>query len=157
MVMKDATNGGRRGGAAKSAPDGRQPQRDEQGRLTRAGDLLGVVLAGFVIGVLALVLFDGLMAVGGWGRFGRISGWPAVLLPVWTFIEEFRAWRGVTARVAVALVGGALSLALGLLAAGLTGGLPPLASTGLGALVITVAYAVIWFYGIRWLSGQARR
>ena len=45
---------------------------------------------------------------------------------------------------------------LGLVVAGLSTGLSPLVSGGLGALVAAVIYAFIWFVGIRWLTGQQR-
>jgi hypothetical protein len=131
------------------------PRRDAQGRLVRASDLLGLTLAGFAVGIVALVLFDGVFALLGFGDFGRANGWLAVILPGWLFVEDFRAWRYGPARVVAALVAAATGVALGLLAAGLAGGLPALASGGTGALVASVAYALIWFYGVRWLSHRA--
>jgi hypothetical protein len=144
-------------GAGEEQPSSgaeRGVRRDAQGRFARVGDLLGTALAGLVIGVLALLLFDVLLSIIGWGRFGQVSGWPAAVLPVWFFIEDFRAWRGTTSRLVAAGVAAAVALALGLLAAGLTAGLPPLASSGLGVLVGTVGYALIWFYGVRWLDAR---
>ena len=128
------------------------PRRDADGRIVGLTDLLGVVLAGVVVGVLALVLFDGVFAVLGLGEFGRANGWLAVILPAWVFVEEFRAWGPAPARVAAALVAAAVGIAGGLLAAGVTAGLPALASGALAATVFAVAYALIWFFGVRWLA-----
>ncbi|HEY2950121.1 MAG TPA: hypothetical protein VGJ53_17270 [Micromonosporaceae bacterium] len=130
-------------------------RRDAQGRLIRAVDLLGLTLGGFVVGIMALVLFDGAFALLGFGDFGRANGWLAVILPGWLFVEDFRAWRYGPARVVAALVAAGVGVGLGLVAAGLAGGLPALVSGGTGALVASVAYALIWFYGVRWLSHRA--
>ncbi|HEY8532614.1 MAG TPA: hypothetical protein VIL44_01900 [Micromonospora sp.] len=128
------------------------PRRDAHGRMIALPDLLGVAVAGWVIGVLALVLFDGGLALLGAGEFGRANGWLAVILPVWLFIDEFRAWRGGTHRVLVALVAAGVAITSGLLAAGLTAAWPPLASGAVAAAVFTVGYALIWFHGVRWLA-----
>jgi hypothetical protein len=130
-------------------------RRDAQGRLIRAVDLLGLTLGEFVVGIMALVLFDGAFALLGFGDFGRANGWLAVILPGWLFVEDFRAWRYGPARVVAALVAAGVGVGLGLVAAGLAGGLPALVSGGTGALVASVAYALIWFYGVRWLSHRA--
>ncbi|MGR6316689.1 hypothetical protein Q2K19_09585 [Micromonospora soli] len=128
------------------------PRRDAEGRVATLGDLLGVSLAGLVIGVLALVLFEWAFATLGAGGFGRTNGWLAVILPVWLFWDDFRAWEFGAARVLAALAGLALGVLAGLLAAGLTAGLPPLLSGALAAAVFTVVYAVVWFPGVRWLA-----
>jgi len=52
--------------------------------------------------------------------------------------------------VAVALV----AIGLGLVAAGLVSGLPPMASGGVGATVAVLTYAPLWFLGIRWRTGD---
>ncbi|MGW5672332.1 hypothetical protein [Micromonospora sp. NPDC003776] len=128
------------------------PRRDAQGRILTLGDLLGVSLAGLVIGVLALVLFEWAFATMGAGGFGRTNGWLAVILPVWLFWDDFRAWEFGAARVVAALAGIALGVLAGLLAAGLAAGLPPLVSGALAAAVFTVVYAVVWFPGVHWLA-----
>ena len=133
-------------------PQSTFPRRDDEGRITGLGDLVGITLAGLVVGVLALVLFDWAFAALGLGAFGRANGWLAVILPVWLFVEEFRAWTGGPARVASALVAVAVGVVAGLLAAGLTTALPSLWSGALAAAVFALAYAVIWFYGVRWLA-----
>ncbi|MEJ3748388.1 hypothetical protein WEI85_34525 [Actinomycetes bacterium KLBMP 9797] len=128
------------------------PRRDADGRLIAITDLLGLALAGLVIGVLAVVLFDGVFALIGLGEFGRASGWLAVILPVWIFVEEFRAWAGGPARIAAALVGAALGLTLGLLVAGVISAAGPLWSGAGAAAAFTFGYALVWFYGVRWLA-----
>lgn len=135
--------------------DGRgYPHRDEQGRLVGLVDLLGIALAGLVLGVAALLLVEGVLALVGVGRFGQANGWLAAILPVWLFAEEFRAWRGVPGRLACGLVGAAVAIALGALAQGLLQDLPPAVTGAVGAAVAVLGYALIWFYGIRWLGGR---
>ncbi|MDM4722053.1 hypothetical protein QTQ03_21590 [Micromonospora sp. WMMA1363] len=128
------------------------PRRDAEGRIRTLGDLLGVSLAGLVIGVLAVVLFDFAFASFGAGEFGQANGWLAVILPAWLYWEDFRAWEFGAARVVAALAAGAAGVTAGLVAAGLAAGLPPLLSGGLGAAGFTLAYAVVWFPGVRWLA-----
>ncbi|MDG4790581.1 hypothetical protein O7626_32500 [Micromonospora sp. WMMD1102] len=130
------------------------PRRDDQGRIMVLADLLGVALVGVVVGMLALLVFDFGFSLLGLGEFGRASGWLALVLPAWIFVEEFRAWRFGPARVAAALVAAAVGIAAGLLAAGLAASTPPLVSGGLGAAVFAIAYALVWFVGVRWLAGR---
>ncbi|MET8249871.1 hypothetical protein [Micromonospora sp. NPDC005197] len=128
------------------------PRRDAEGRVRTLGDLLGVCLAGVVIGVLALVLFEWAFASFGAGDFGHTNGWLAVILPAWLFWDDFRAWDFGAARVVAAFVALAVAVLVGLLVAGLAAGFPPLLSGALGALAFTVAYALVWFRGVRWLA-----
>ncbi|MEW2383744.1 hypothetical protein AB0873_16895 [Micromonospora sp. NPDC047707] len=128
------------------------PRRDADGRILTLGDLLGVSLAGLVVGLLAVVLFDWAFALFGAGEFGRANGWLAVILPVWLYWEDFRAWEFGAARIVTALAAGAVAVTAGLVVAGLAAGLPPLLSGALGAAAFTVAYAVVWFPGVRWLA-----
>ncbi|GIJ26559.1 hypothetical protein Vqi01_17210 [Micromonospora qiuiae] len=127
------------------------PRRDADGRIRALGDLLGVGLAGVVIGLLVLVLFDAVFASFGAGDVGQANGWLAVILPAWLFLEDFRAWEFGAARVVAALVALAVAGVSGLALAGLTAGLPPLLSGGVAAATFTVVYAMIWFPGVRWL------
>ncbi|MGK5522729.1 hypothetical protein ACSNN9_25690 [Micromonospora sp. URMC 107] len=119
------------------------PRRDAEGRILTLGDLLGVSLAGLVIGVLAVVLFDWAFALIGSGDFGRSNGWLAIILPAWLFWDDFRAWEFGAAAVGVVA---------GLVVAGLAAGLPSLLSGGLGAATFTLGYAVVWFHGVHWLA-----
>jgi hypothetical protein len=131
----------------------RFPRRDEHGRTAGIADLLALTIAALLTTGAVLVVIDGVSALLGWGSFGGSSGWLALVLPAWLFIlEEFRAWRGVHGRFVVAISGGLVALALGLGAANLAADLPPLLSGGAGAAVASVAYALYWFHGIRWLA-----
>jgi hypothetical protein len=100
---------------------------------------------------------DGRLAtVGGGSRFGSGSGWLIVILPIWAFVEEFRSARHGAARVLVALVAAGLGVLAGLVAAGLAAtAAPALVSGGVGAVVFSVVYAVVWFYGLRWVAHRA--
>ncbi|MET8039621.1 hypothetical protein ABZU25_02005 [Micromonospora sp. NPDC005215] len=135
-----------------SEQQGGFPRRDAEGRVRTLGDLLGVCLAGLVIGALALVLFDWAFASIGAGDFGHTNGWLAVILPAWLFWDDFRAWEFGAARVVAAVVAAAVGVVVGLLIAGLGAGLPTLLSGTLAAGAFTVAYAMIWFPGVRWLT-----
>ena len=128
------------------------PRRDEHGRIERVVELLGMVLAGIVLGVAILLIIDGIAALLSSATFGRANGWLAVVLPVWLFVEEVRAWRGVRWRYLVALVAIAVAALVGLVAAGTASFLPPLASGAVGATFAAVSYALLWFYGIRRFS-----
>ncbi|KIR64662.1 hypothetical protein [Micromonospora haikouensis] len=128
------------------------PRRDVEGRIVALGDLLGISLAGLVIGLLALLLFDWGFATVGAGDFGRANGWLAIILPAWLYWEDFRAWEFGAARVVAALVAAGLAVVGGLVVAGLADGLPPLLGGGLGAAAFTVVYAVVWFTGVHWLA-----
>lgn len=142
---------------APGASGGRFPRRDEHGRAAGLADLLLLTAAALVTTAAVVLAIDGVSTLLGWGEFGSSSGWLALVLPAWLFIlEEFRAWRGVPGRFAVAISGALVALALGLGAAGLAGALPPLVSGGVGAAAASLAYALYWFYGIRWLARRGR-
>jgi hypothetical protein len=129
--------------------------RNKQGRLVGLGHLLGFALAGFVIGLAALLVVDAVLAWLDVSRFGRANGWLAVVLPVWLLVDEFRAWRGQPGRFTPAFVGALVALALGSIATGLASRLPPLASGAIGAAVAVLAYSLVWFYGIRWAGRRS--
>ena len=128
------------------------PRRDAEGRVLTLGDLLGVSLAGWVIGVLALVLFDWAFASIGAGEFGRTNGWLAVILPAWLYWDDFRAWEFGAARVVAALVAAVVAGVGGQLDAAVAAGLEPLLTGGVAALAFTLVYAVLWFHGVHWLA-----
>ena len=89
----------------------------------------------------------------GAGDFGGANGWLAVILPVWLFWDDFRAWEYGAARVVAALVGGGARR--GLRAAGRRPGARGCrrwSAGALGAAVFTVVYAAVWFPGVRWLA-----
>lgn len=130
----------------------RFPRRDEDGRVVGLADLLALTAAGLITCFVVVLLVDATGAAVGWGEFGQASGWLALILPAWLFIiEELRAWRAVRARLLVVVSGGLVAMAVGMLLAGVAPG-PPLISSGVGAAAAALAYAVYWFYGIRWLA-----
>jgi hypothetical protein len=131
------------------------PRRDADGRVVRLPELLVSIIAGVVLGGVALLIIDGLSALAGLGRFGQLSGWLAGILPVWLFVEEFRAWRVVVARVGMALLCGMLALVIGVAGAILAAAvLPPLGSGAVGVTVSAVLYGTLWYVGIRWSANR---
>ena len=131
----------------------RRPRRDADGRLASIGDLLGVALAGLVSGIVLLLAFEAVMSLVRLSTFGNASGWLALILPVWLFVEEFRAAGYGAYRVVVALLGAGFGVAVGMTLAGFASAtFPPLASGAAGAAGFTIVYSLIWFYGLRWLS-----
>jgi hypothetical protein len=134
----------------------RRPRRDADGRLVTVGDLLGVALAGWVTGIVVLLLFEGVMSLARAFDFGSSSGWLALILPVWLFTEEFRAAGYGAYRIVVAALAAGFGIAVGMTLAGLAAAsFPPLVSGAVGALGLTVVYCLVWFYGLRWLSHRA--
>ncbi|WP_433723872.1 hypothetical protein ACQP2Y_01540 [Actinoplanes sp. CA-051413] len=134
----------------------RRPRRDADGRLVTVGDLLGVALAGWVTGIVVLLLFEGVMSLARAFDFGSSSGWLALILPVWLFTEEFRAAGYGAYRIVVAALAAGFGVAVGMTLAGLAAAtFPPLVSGAVGALGLTVVYCLVWFYGLRWLSHRA--
>ena len=134
----------------------RRPRRDPNGRLATLGDLLGAAFAGLVIGVVLLLIFEALLSLTRVSEFGDTSGWLALVLPVWLFIEEFRAEAYGASRVVVAMLAAGFGVAGGMTVAGLAAAeFPSLVSGLAGAAASTVVYCVVWFYGLRWLSHRA--
>jgi ABC-type phosphate transport system permease subunit len=134
------------------------PRRDRDGRVLRLTELLASVAAGLVLGLVVLVVVDGLTAVFGFGRFGEISGWLAGVLPVWLFVEEYKAWRAVPTRIVLALVAVVFATPMALAAAAAVQNvLPPLGSGTVGIALGALVYAVLWYVGIRRLAERAER
>jgi hypothetical protein len=133
------------------APRPNRPRRDADGRIATAGDLLGAAIAGLVAGMAVVLVLEAVLALVRLSSFGETSGWLVTVLPVWLFTEEFRAARFGAPRVIVALLAGGFGVAAGMTAAGLASMFPPLVSGAVGAATLTVVYALIWFYGLRWL------
>ena len=133
-----------------------RPRRDANGRLATARDLLGTALAGLVAGVLVLLVFEAILSLTRVSRFGETSGWLALILPVWLFVEEFRAEGFGAPRVVVAILGAGFGVAAGMSVAGLAAAIFPALVSGLAAATAgTVVYGLIWFYGLRWLDHRA--
>ncbi len=130
------------------------PRRDANGRIASLGEMLGGVLGNLVLGAIVLAIIDGIVTLAGAGTFGRISGWLAGILMVLMFVDEFRAWRIGSVRIAVAFVGGGFGVLAGVLAS-IRVGLPNHLFTGLvGVTIAGAIYALIWFYGIRELADR---
>jgi hypothetical protein len=130
------------------------PPRDAQGRIANLPEIVGGVLFGVVLCVIVLVVIDGAFSLLGIGKFGTISGWLAGILTIWMFVEEFRAWKGVPARLAVALIAAAIGLILGVLLSSQLGSMPAVFNGSLSVTVAGLVYAVIWFFGIRYLASR---
>src|SRR5262245_9017680 len=130
------------------------PRRDAEGRVRNLTELLVAAVGGTVVGLAVLAAIDAILALIRLSHFGDASGWLAAILPGLLFFDDLRAWRGYGVRFLVAIVGAAVAIGLGLIAAALAGGLRPMFSGGLGALVAAAVYAPVWFVGIRWLTGH---
>jgi hypothetical protein len=130
------------------------PPRDGNGRVGTLANMVGGVIFGIVICMIVLVVIDGLFTLMGVGKFGTISGWLAGILPVWMFIEDFRAWKGVPARIAVALIAGALGLIAGIALSSTLTSLRPAFDGSISVAVTCLIYAVLWFFGIRYLASR---
>lgn len=144
--MSETSSAGGTGSAGRD-----RPRRDADGRLATIGDLLGVALAGLVCGIVALLIFEAVTSLARLSDFGDANGWFALVLPAWLFADDFRSAPYGPSRVVVALLGAGFGLAVGLTAAGLAAVFPPLVSGMIGAAALTLVYAPIWFYGLRWL------
>lgn len=132
------------------------PRRDADGRLATVGDLLGVVLAGLLVGLAVLLVFEAVMSVLRLSRFGDASGWLAIILPAWIFVEEFRAAGYGGRRIVVAVLAAGFGVGVGMTVAGLASqSFPPLVSGAAGAAGLSVCYALVWFYGLRSLRDRA--
>jgi hypothetical protein len=133
-----------------------RPRRDANGRLATFGDLTGTVLAGLVTGVVLVLILEAVLSVTRVSHFGATNGWLAVILPVWLFLEEFRAEAHRGARVVVALLATGFAVSAGLSFAGLAAtDFPQLVSGFVGATVFAAVYCLVWFYGLRWLAHRA--
>ena len=133
------------------------PRRDARGRIQGFAELLGAALVWLLVGLAVLVAIDGLVSLLGDGRFGRTSGWISGILVVWLYVEEYRAWRPIKLRPAIAAVGGAIGLLAGLIVSGLATTLPAIVTGTVAVAVASGVYGTIWFYGVRRVAaGQYR-
>ncbi|MFI1994673.1 hypothetical protein [Actinoplanes sp. NPDC020271] len=130
--------------------------RRNPGPVATVGDLLGAAFAGLVVGIAVVLVLEGILAVTGVARFGQTNGWLIVILPVWLFVEQFRAEGFGAERVLAAVLGIGFGTAAGLTIAGLVAPYtPPLVSGGAGAVTATIVYCFVWFYGLRWLRQRS--
>src|SRR4051812_28984662 len=96
------------------------PRRDADGRFATIVDLLGVVLAGLVVGVVILLAFEAAVVLLQLDTFGHASGWLVIILPVWVFVEEFRAAAPAGAlRWLIAALAAGFGVTAGMIGAGL--------------------------------------
>jgi hypothetical protein len=137
---------------AEMSPTLTFPRRDAAGRVLSLAELVAASALGVLVGLAALALIDGIIALLGFGDFGDASGWLTLILPALVFFDDLRAWSGHGVRFLVAVVAAGVGIGLGLIAAGLVSGLPPMLGGSVGAVVAAVVYAVVWFVGIRWLT-----
>lgn len=143
---------------SQSSPPASWPRRDAEGRIREFMEFMAFVLLSLVIGVVMLLVIDGVLALLSFGVFGGISGWICGLLAAFVFVEDFRAWRSsepVWARWTTFAVAALLGLVVSM---GLLSLLPvwwmPLFN---GALAVTVGclfYVTLWYFGIRVLTGE---
>jgi hypothetical protein len=129
------------------------PRRDADGRIAQLPDMLGGVFFYMVVGTIVLVAIDGIVSLLNIGPFGHVSGWLAGILLVFMFVEDFRSWKGAPLRIAVAFVGAAL----GVLAGSALGPHIDLPAVFAGAISVAVAgliYALVWFFGIRFVVSR---
>jgi hypothetical protein len=130
------------------------PRRDDHGRVISLRELLIAVVVGAIVGLAALAVIDGVFSLIGLGTFGGASGWLAVLLPLFLFVDDFRAWRaGGWRRLIAVLVAAGIGTPAGLTAAWVAADLPPIISGAVGAAVLCLIYAFVWFVWIRWVAG----
>lgn len=128
------------------------PRKDEEGRVQYLPDLLGVAALFAVVNGIGLLLIDGLLAVLGLATFGRSSGWLVVILPAFLYFEDFRAWKAYRLRWLAAPVAVLVGIVAGMFGAGLVPVDVPLLTGAVGAFVAVLAYALVWWVGIRLLT-----
>ncbi len=131
------------------------PRRDAHGRVVSLPQLVAVACAYTAVNALGLVAIDALVTLMGSTSFGDSSGWLVMILPALLYFDDFRGWKAYPIRFLAAVVALLVAVAVGLLVAGAASGLPPLLSGGLGGLVAVLAYAPVWFVGIRLLTGDS--
>jgi hypothetical protein len=140
--------------AEETRPTLKFPHRDENGRVDTLLDLLvGVVM--WLLAALVLLLVVELIAWALGSGFGETSGWLAGALAVLMFAEEYRAWRPVPGRAPLALLGVLVGGTMGVATTGLINALPHLVSGFVGVAVATLAYAILWYFGVRWLARRS--
>ena len=134
----------------------RRPRRDPSGRLATIGDLVGTALAGLVTGAVLLLAVETIVSLTRVAEFGGISGWLALILPLWLFTEEFRAAGSGPYRTVVAVLAAGFGVATGLSVASVAAPMLPSLGSGIaGAATCMIVYCLLWFYGLQVLSHRA--
>ncbi|AEV81319.1 hypothetical protein ACWT_0307 [Actinoplanes sp. SE50] len=124
--------------------------------MATVGDLLGAAFAGLVVGIAVVLVLEGILVLTGVSRFGQTNGWLILILPVWLFVEQFRAAGFGADRVLAAVLGIGFGAAAGMTIAGVVAPYaPPLVSGGAGAVTAAVVHCFVWFYGLRWLRQRS--
>ena len=125
-----------------------KPAERERPKVETLGQLMGTVLAYFVMGAAVLVVIDLVFVLPTGRGFGHTSGWIAALPTVWVYTEQFRRYAGA-ARWGLMLVGVLLGLAAGFAVAIIA---PvswlPMYAGGLGGLAAALVYGPLWYAGI---------
>jgi hypothetical protein len=130
------------------------PRRDDHGRAVSLAEFIVAGVGGVMVALVVLVAIDGILALFGLSSWGSASGWLALILPALLFVDDVRGWRGHPIRFVVAFVSAVVAIGVGLLVVGQLGGLPPLVSGAIGALLAAALYSPAWFLGVRWATGQ---
>jgi hypothetical protein len=130
------------------------PPRDADGRIATVQSMLAGVGFAMVIGIVLVLAIDGVVTLIGRGSFGSFSGWIAGVLAVWMFVEDFRAWRGVPARILVAIAGVVLAVAFGGALNVILQSLPEVFAGAISVTAAALLYAVIWFFGVRFFADR---
>jgi uncharacterized membrane protein YjfL (UPF0719 family) len=134
-----------------------KPAEEQRPKVETFGQLMGAVLAYFVMGAVALVLIDLVFVLPTGRGFGESSGWIAALPTVWVFTEQFKRYAGA-ARWGLMLVGVILGLAAGFaVAIILPVSWPAMLTGGVGGLVAALVYAPLWFAGIKTFGEERPR
>jgi hypothetical protein len=126
-----------------------EPQSPQRPKVETLGQLIGAVLAYFVMGAVVLVVIDLVFVLPTGRGFGETSGWIAALPTVWVYTEQFRRYTGGS-RWGIMAAGVVLGLGAGL---AVTVVAPatwlPMYSGGLGGLAAALVYAPLWYAGVK--------
>lgn len=126
-----------------------KPAETERPEAATLGQLVGTVLAYFVMGAGVLVVIDLVFVLPTGRSFGQTSGWIAALPTVWVYTERFRRYAGAS-RWGLMLLGVVLGLGAGLAVALIVPATwPPMLSGGLGGLTAALVYGPLWYAGIK--------
>jgi hypothetical protein len=124
-------------------------QPAQRPKVESLGQLMGAVLAYFVMGAGVLIVIDLVFVLPTGRGFGQTSGWIAALPTVWVFTEQFRRYAGA-ARWGLMLIGVVLGLGAGLAVAIIApAAWPPMLSGGLGGLAAALVYGPLWYAGVK--------